>query len=227
LEAMINTRIPRHLVGFYYKTIRRYIVTPAMPAARPVVLSGPSGGGKSTILTRAMQEFEGAFAFSVSHTTRKPREGEEHGVHYWFSTKDEVSKMIDNGEFLEHATFGGNTYGTSKKAVNDVLTSGKICVLDVELQGVRNLKKSLADAKYIFIRAPSLEHLEKRLRARGTETEETLQKRLKHAREDMEEIAKDDKLFDYEIVNDDLESAYKQFVNALREDLTLLQRSKQ
>ncbi|GMT26756.1 hypothetical protein PFISCL1PPCAC_18053, partial [Pristionchus fissidentatus] len=200
---------------------------PAMPSARPVVLSGPSGGGKSTILTRAMKEFEGAFAFSVSHTTRNPREGEQNGVHYWFSSKPEVERMIENGEFLEHATFGGNTYGTSKKSVNDVLSSGRICVLDVELQGVRNLKAALSDAKYIFIRAPSVDELEKRLRARGTETEETLQKRLKHAREDMEEIAKDKSLFDYEIVNDDLDSAYKQFINALSEDLTSAQRSKQ
>ncbi|GMR51393.1 hypothetical protein PMAYCL1PPCAC_21588, partial [Pristionchus mayeri] len=202
-------------------------VTPAMPSARPVVLSGPSGGGKSTILTRAMKEYEGVFAFSVSHTTRNPREGEQNGVHYWFSTKDEVAKMIERDEFLEYATFGGNTYGTSKKSVNDVLSSGRICVLDVELQGVRNLKKSLNDAKYIFIRAPSVDELEKRLRARGTETEETLQKRLNHAREDMEEIAKDEKLFDYEIVNDDLESAYAQFKNVLSEDLNAVQRSKQ
>ncbi|GMS99034.1 hypothetical protein PENTCL1PPCAC_21209, partial [Pristionchus entomophagus] len=202
-------------------------VPTAMPTARPVVLSGPSGGGKSTILNRAMEEFKDAFAFSVSHTTRSPREGEQHGVHYWFSSRDEVAKMIENEEFLEHATFGGNTYGTSKKAVSDVLNSGRICVLDVEIQGVRNLKKSLTNAKYVFIRAPSVDELEKRLRARGTETEETLQKRLKHAREDMEEIAKDETLFDHEIVNDDIESAYKQFINALSEDLSVHQRSKQ
>uniref|UniRef100_A0A8R1EAW7 Guanylate kinase-like domain-containing protein n=1 Tax=Caenorhabditis japonica TaxID=281687 RepID=A0A8R1EAW7_CAEJA len=80
---------------------------------RPIVLSGPSGGGKSTILNRAMKEFPNSFAFSVSHTTRKPRTGEEHGKHYYFTEKERMQEMIRNGEFLEYATFSGNTYGTS------------------------------------------------------------------------------------------------------------------
>uniref|UniRef100_A0A1I7YUA2 Guanylate kinase-like domain-containing protein n=1 Tax=Steinernema glaseri TaxID=37863 RepID=A0A1I7YUA2_9BILA len=123
---------------------------------RPVVISGPSGGGKSTILNKATKEFPEAFAFSVSHTTRKPREGEEHGTHYFFTDKEEMKRMIGNNEFLEHAEFGGNIYGTSLRAVEDVQKTGKICVLDIELQGVRNIKNTSLDAKYILIRAPSI-----------------------------------------------------------------------
>ncbi|XGW24745.1 hypothetical protein V3C99_006308 [Haemonchus contortus] len=192
--------------------------TGTMPC-RPIVLSGPSGGGKSTILTRAMKEYPNSFAFSVSHTTRKPRNGEEHGVHYWFTEHDEMQRMIANGEFLEHATFGGNTYGTSKKAVNDVEQTGKICVLDIELQGVRNIKNSHFNARFILIRPPTLEILESRLRARGTEKEEDIVKRLKHAREDLAAVEQNPDLFDHVIVNDDLERAYKEFIKVIEEDL--------
>ncbi|CAI2304245.1 unnamed protein product [Caenorhabditis sp. 36 PRJEB53466] len=178
---------------------------------RPIVLSGPSGGGKSTILTRAMKEYPSSFAFSVSR--------EVHGKHYYFTEKEKMQEMIKNGEFLEFATFSGNTYGTSKKTVEEIENSGRICVLDIELQGVRNIKNSHLDARYILIRAPSIKLLEERLRARGSETEESLQKRLKHAEEDLVAIANNPTLFDQVIVNDDLERAYKEFIDLLREDL--------
>lgn len=186
---------------------------------RPIVLSGPSGGGKSTILTKAMKEYPDSFAFSVSHTTRKPREGELDGVHYYFTERSVMEKMIDNGEFLESAEFGGNFYGTSKKAVEDVEKAGKICVLDIELQGVRNIKSSHLKAKYILIKAPSIKALEERLRARGSETEDTLQKRLKHAQEDLDAVEQNPTLFDHIIVNDNIDSAYKQFINSISEEL--------
>ncbi|EGT56897.1 hypothetical protein CAEBREN_13057 [Caenorhabditis brenneri] len=186
---------------------------------RPIVLSGPSGGGKSTILTRAMKEHPNSFAFSVSHTTRGPRPGEINGKHYYFTDKEKMQEMIKNGEFLEYATFSGNTYGTSKRTVEEIENSGKICVLDIELQGVRNIKNSHLDARYILIRAPTIQSLEERLRARGTETEETLRKRLQHAQEDLDEINKTPDLFDKVIINDDLERAYKEFVDLIREDL--------
>uniref|UniRef100_A0A914CSD0 guanylate kinase n=1 Tax=Acrobeloides nanus TaxID=290746 RepID=A0A914CSD0_9BILA len=162
------------------------IVSKLMSAIKPIVLSGPSGGGKSTIFERAKKEYPDAFAFSVSHTTRKPRPGEENGVHYWFVDQDQMEQMIARGEFFEHARFGGNFYGTSKKAVEDVQKTGRICVLDLELQGVFNIKQSHLDARFILVRAPTLEILEERLRKRGTETEESLSKRIQHAREDLE-----------------------------------------
>lgn len=186
---------------------------------RPVVLSGPSGGGKSTIITKAMHSFPNSFALSVSHTTRKPRPGEVNGVHYWFSDKETIEKMIANGEFLEYATFGGNIYGTTKKAVEDVQKTGRICILDVELQGVRNIKKCDLNAKYVLIRAPTLLILEERLRQRKTETEDSLKKRLKHAEEDLNAVAADPNLFDFIIVNDDLERAYNEFLSIIDEEM--------
>ena len=181
---------------------------------RPVVFCGPSGSGKSTLLKRLMGEYPNAFAFSVSHTTRKPRPGEENGREYYFVTRDEMQVGINNGEFLEHAEFSGNHYGTSKKAVETVLSSGRICALDVDIQGVRNLKKTDLNPIYCFIKPPSLEILEKRLRERGTETEESLNKRLQTAKVELDyEMIED--AFDHIIVNDNLDAAYEKLKNIL------------
>lgn len=181
---------------------------------QPIVISGPSGGGKSTILSRAMGEYTDAFAFSVSHTTRRPREGERDGEHYYFVDRKAMEGMISNGDFYESAEFGGNLYGTSKKAVANIENSGKICILDVDLKGVRNFKANNFNAKYVLIAPPSIEVLEMRLRARGTETEDSLKKRLQHAKEDLK-ASQEEKLFDDVIVNDDLEKAYKEFLDII------------
>ncbi|VDD94203.1 unnamed protein product [Enterobius vermicularis] len=175
---------------------------------RPLVLSGPSGSGKSTFIQRALHTYPDTFALSVSHTTRTPRPGETDGVHYYFTDRDTFYDMIEKGEFLEYATFGGNLYGTSRKAVEDVQKTGKVCILDVELNGVRNIRKSTLDAVFVVVTAPDMQTLTERLRGRKTETEESLQKRLKHAVEDLNPT-----LFDHKIVNDDLEKAYQQFIN--------------
>uniref|UniRef100_A0AC34RMR6 Guanylate kinase n=1 Tax=Panagrolaimus sp. JU765 TaxID=591449 RepID=A0AC34RMR6_9BILA len=192
---------------------------------RPIVLSGPSGGGKSTILKKVMENHKSYFAFSVSHTTRKPREGEVHGRDYYFVTREEVERMIKNGDFIEHAEFGGNVYGTSKQAVQDVQKSGKICVLDLELQGVRSIKSTDLNAKFILIRAPSIEILKERLIARGSETPESLERRLKHAREDLEAVEKDPKLFHYVIVNDKLDDAYDEFMKLVDDEIQAVKRT--
>ncbi|KAI3410039.1 hypothetical protein GPALN_006403 [Globodera pallida] len=194
---------------------------------RPIVISGPSGCGKSTLLTRAMKEYPNAFAFSISHTTRKPRDGELDKKHYYFVEQCEMERMIRAGEFFEHAQFGGNLYGTSKKAVEDVQSSGKVCVLDVELNGVRNFKAAEFDAKFIQVRPPSIEALEQRLRQRGSETEDSIAKRLKHAQEDLEAVAKQPTLFDYVIINDILDRAYIEFLNVVRPELESVQQLKQ
>ena len=183
-------------------------------SVRPVVFCGPSGSGKSTLLKRLMAEYPNAFAFSVSHTTRKPRAGEENGREYYFVTRDEMLVSIKNGEFLEHAEFSGNMYGTSKKAVETVLSSGRICALDIDIQGVRNLKKTDLNPIYCFIKPPSLEILEKRLRDRGTETEESLNKRLETAKHELDYEQNED-AFDHIIINDNLETAYEKLKNVL------------
>ncbi|KAM4574431.1 guanylate kinase 1b isoform 2-T2 [Fundulus diaphanus] len=196
-----------------------------MSGPRPVVLSGPSGAGKSTLLKRLMKDHEGVFGFSVSHTTRNPRPGEEDGKDYHFTTREAMQEGIDNGEFIENAEFSGNMYGTSKAAVEDVRAKNLICILDVDIQGVKRIKETDLDPIYISIQPPSMEILEKRLRDRQTETEESLQKRLEAARIDME-LSKEAGVFDIVIVNDDLEKAYEELKEILNEEIKKVQEAK-
>lgn len=124
--------------------------------------------------------------FSVSHTTRKPREGEEHGVHYHFVTLSDMQKAIENREFLETATFSGNMYGTSLQSVRNVQQQGKVCVLDIEIQGVEQIRNSDLNPILIFIMPPSIDELERRLHGRKSETPESLQRRLNTAKSEIE-----------------------------------------
>ncbi|XP_066122406.1 guanylate kinase isoform X2 [Saccopteryx bilineata] len=179
-----------------------------MSGPRPVVLSGPSGAGKSTLLKRLLQEHGSIFGFSVSH--------------YYFVTKEVMQRDIDAGDFIEHAEFSGNLYGTSKAAVRMVQAMNQICVLDVDLQGVHSIKKTDLRPIYIFVQPPSLEVLEQRLRQRNTETEESLVKRLAAARADMES-SKEPGLFDLIIVNDSLDKAYSALKEALLEEIKKVQ----
>ncbi|KAM9385622.1 guanylate kinase 1b [Pholidichthys leucotaenia] len=196
-----------------------------MSGPRPVVLSGPSGAGKSTLLKRLMKEHEGVFGFSVSHTTRNPRPGEEDGKDYHFTTKEVMQEAIDNGEFIENAEFSGNMYGTSKAAIEDVQAKNLICILDVDIQGVKRIKETDLNPIYISIQPPSMEILEKRLRDRQTETEESLQKRMEAARVDME-LSKEPGVFDIVIINDDLEKAYEELKDILNEEIKKVQEAK-
>uniref|UniRef100_A0A7N5P4U6 Guanylate kinase n=2 Tax=Amniota TaxID=32524 RepID=A0A7N5P4U6_AILME len=196
-----------------------------MKGPRPVVLSGPSGAGKSTLLKKLLRDYDNVFGFSVSHTTRQPRPGEVNGKDYHFVTREEMQKEVDAGEFVEHAEFSGNIYGTSKAAIQAVQAQNQICILDIDLQGVRNIKKTDLNPIYISVQVPSIEILEKRLRERQTETEESLQKRLQAAATDME-LSKEAGLFDMIIINDDLEEAYTKLKNVLAEEIEKVQESK-
>ncbi|XP_063308879.1 guanylate kinase isoform X1 [Pelobates fuscus] len=196
-----------------------------MAGPRPVVLSGPSGAGKSTLLKMLLRDHEGTFGFSVSHTTRNPRPGEANGKDYHFVTREEMQRGIDNGEFLEHAVFSGNMYGTSKSAVRDVQARNQICILDIDMQGVKSIKKTDLNPIYISIQPPSVDILEKRLRDRKTESEESLQKRLKAAREDIA-ISKEHGLFDSVVINDDLEEAYTNLKKSLAQEIEKAQKAK-
>lgn len=167
------------------------------------ILSAPSGAGKTTLLKRVMADLPG-LAFSVSHTTRAPRVGEQDGVDYYFVSRGAFATMREQGLFLEWAEVHGNLYGTSKPAVVAQLEAGIDVVLDIDVQGAAIVRKFAAiPAVSLFISPPSLEELEKRLRGRETDSEETILLRLQNARNEMRAAV----AYDYLVVNDHLELA--------------------
>jgi len=202
----------------------------AAPKAEPnpLVICGPSGSGKSTILKAIMAKpkYKDLLAFSVSHTTRKPRAGEVHGREYYFSDRESMRADIDAGKFIESAEYSGNLYGTSKESVHKCKSQGKICVLDIDSQGVRSLKQvSNLSPVYVFVKPPSVEALEERLRSRKTETEESLKKRLDAAREEIA-FGEEEGVFDALIINDDLEAAISQMTQIIDDNILTHMESK-
>ncbi|CAL5869999.1 uncharacterized protein PFLUO_LOCUS4232 [Penicillium psychrofluorescens] len=179
----------------------------AVQKFRPVVISGPSGTGKSTLLKRLFAEYPDKFGFSVSHTTRSPRPGEQDGREYNFTTKEAFLDLVAQNGFIENAQFGGNYYGTSVQAVKDVADKSRICILDIEMEGLKQVKRTDLNARFLFLSPPSLEELERRLRGRGTESEDSLGQRLAQARNELE-YAQQPGAHDKIVVNDDLETAY-------------------
>lgn len=189
---------------------------PKAAATRPIVLCGPSGAGKSTLIALLRKDFPDLYGFSVSHTTRGPRPGELDGKDYYFVDKAAMEAEIAAGKFLETAHVHGNIYGTSFEAVNKVSAENRICILDIDIQGVESCKRIDFDAdKYIFISPPDLAILEARLRGRGTEKEENIRKRLSAATGEIERAKA--LTWDGWVVNNDLEEAYVQ-LKALTEE---------
>lgn len=167
-----------------------------------IIFTGPSGVGKGTIVKQVFSELED-IEFSVSCTTREKRPGEEEAKNYFFKTNEEFEKMIENDELLEWAEFVGNKYGTPKAFVDETLAAGNDVFLEIEVQGALQVMEKFPGAISIFLVPPRFEDLEARLRQRGTESEEILQKRLKKAKEEMNHI--DD--FSFVVVNDDIDKA--------------------
>ena len=179
------------------------------------VISGPSGAGKGTLVARLLERVPDTWV-SVSATTRKPREGEVDGVHYFFLSREQFDDLVEHDGFLEWATYSGNSYGTLRAAVEQHMQSGEQVILEIEVQGAEQVKSKIPEAHLVFIEPPSLEVLEQRLRGRGTESEEDVQKRLSAAQ--MELSRKNE--YDYVLVNDDLARAADElveFVNACAE----------
>lgn len=168
------------------------------------VISGSSGVGKGTVIKEFLKKHPD-FRLSISCTTRGKRDGEEHGINYFFLTNEEFKTSIDNNEFLEWAEFSGNFYGTKKTFVEKCLDNNENLILEIDTKGALNVKSIMPNAILIFIAPPSLEELESRLRGRNTETEEAIQKRLASIKLEIE----NSKQFDYTIVNDEVDNAVK------------------
>ena len=167
-----------------------------------LVVSGPSGAGKGTIC-KALLNKNDKIKLSVSATTRKPRNGEVHGVNYFFLEKEEFTTMIENGEFLEYAQIYDNFYGTPKSAIIECLEKGQDVILEIEMQGAKQIKEVYPEGVFIFVLPPSLEELKSRIVGRGTETQEEIEKRFSCALEEINQIVN----YDYFIVNEDIEKS--------------------
>jgi guanylate kinase len=177
-----------------------------------LILSGPSGAGKSTIIRQAAPHI-GPYYFSISSTTRAPREGERDGVEYHFVTREQFEAGIEAGAFLEYAEVHGHYYGTSLAPVREAIEAGKLVIFDIDVQGHRLARKVMDDViTSVFITPPSLAELERRLRARSTDSDEAIAKRLRNAREEIRAIDE----FDYVLINDTIDRSVEAFVALAR-----------
>lgn len=168
-----------------------------------IVLSGPSGVGKGTVRKELFSQPNTNYEYSISMTTRKPREGEVDGVDYFFKTREEFEELIRQGGLLEYAEFVGNYYGTPLQYVNETLDAGRDVFLEIEVQGAAQIRKKVPEALFIFLAPPSLSELQKRLVGRGTESEEIIKERIETAKKELEMMS----LYDYVVENDEIQKA--------------------
>lgn len=182
-----------------------------------IIISGPSGVGKHTIITSIMGNPSLNLEYSISMTTRKPREGEINGVDYYFATRDEFDQHIQNNDFVEYVTFCSNSYGTLKSELKRITDSGKNAILEIDVQGVIQVLEKLRDENIlsIFIAPPSFEILKQRLINRNTESVEQISSRIKQAEY---ELSFQDK-YQYTVINDDLETAIRDIANIIKENI--------
>lgn len=176
-----------------------------------VVISAPSGGGKSTLLGRLLKEVDN-LRYSVSYTTRAPRPGEEDGVHYHFVSEADFERMRERGELLESAKVHGNYYGTGRRYVEEELAQGHDLILDIDVQGAEAVSTVLPDSVRIFIMPPGFDILSERLRGRASDSPETVERRLRNARGEVARFRE----FQYVVVNDDLETALRSLISIIR-----------
>jgi len=182
----------------------------SLPSGRLIILTGPSGVGKGTLLER-LRERHPKLYFSISVTTRSPRPDEIDGKDYYFVSRNDFEQLVANSELLEWAEFAGNYYGTPREAVEREISLGKCVLLEIELEGARKIHKIFPNALRIFIQPPSLKELEQRLRDRGKDSKEAIARRLRRAEEEIKAAGE----FDFQITNDNIEAALKQLEDIL------------
>jgi guanylate kinase len=175
-----------------------------------IIVSAPSGGGKGTVLKRLF-ELNPDIKFSVSATTRKPRPGEIDGVSYFYISHDRFEEMIQNNDFLEHAKYINEYYGTPREFINDCINNGEDVLLEIEVLGAKQVMEQAPDAISIFIIPPDLEELERRLRGRGTDTEEKIISRLKRAEEELNEKEH----YTHIVINDEVDRAANEILSLI------------
>lgn len=175
------------------------------------IISAPSGSGKTTLIEKLLEQIP-SLLFSVSHTTRQPREGERDGVDYFFINDAEFNRMISEGRFLEWAQVHGHYYGTSRNMLERAENESRDLILDIDVQGAALVRKELSDAVSIFIMPPSFAALQERLMRRQTDSKEVMQKRLGNAKEEIRRYHE----FDFVIINDDIQPAYENLAGILR-----------
>jgi guanylate kinase len=178
-----------------------------LPAGRLFVITGPSGVGKGTLIRRLLERMP-ELALSVSATTRSPRPGERDGVDYHFKSDEEFDRLAREGELLEHAVYSGNRYGTPRSEVEPRLAAGESVVLEIEVQGARQIREAMPEAVQVFIAPPSPEALRERLKGRGTDSQEAIERRLAAAKDELAARSE----FGFVIVNDDLDRATDELV---------------
>ena len=182
---------------------------------RLIVISAPSGGGKGTVIKRLL-ELAPDLCYSVSATTRTPRKGEVNGESYHFLTRDKFVEMINNNEFLEHAKYVEEFYGTPKQFILDCVENGDDVILEIEVQGAKQVMDIIPEALTIFIVPPSLDELERRLRGRGTDSEEKLIARLKTARQELNEKEH----YKHVVINDEVDRAAREILSLVKDERT-------
>ena len=185
------------------------------------VISAASGTGKTTLVSR-LTAAQPQIRVSVSHTTRAPREGEEHGCHYYFVSREEFVELIGQGAFLEHAEVFGNFYGTGIESVRQMSEAGYDVILEIDVQGAAQVRRALPEAVGIFILPPSLAVLAERLRGRGTDSDEVIERRLALAAEEIQEALS----FDYAVINHDLDQAEAELLAIVRAQRCSLRRQR-
>ena len=183
-----------------------------MNKGKLIIVSGPSGTGKGTVLAEVFKKMPN-LVYSVSATTRSPREGEKNGVQYFFITRNEFEEKIRRNEMLEYAEYCNNYYGTPADFVELQRSMGKDVILEIEAEGAMKVMKKCTDAVSLFILPPSMQELERRLSSRGTEDEQTVAARIAKAREEIEKAS----CYDYQIVNDDIQTAAMQIEKIIKE----------